>query len=279
MDNTIDIYIVSDSLGETAKTVAKACIYQFPNHENWNIKRHPYINNKNLLTDVLEKAKGVNALVMYSMVNQELVDYAKSYCEDNNISYIDLLSSVIGQMAEKAGIEPIREPGVIRKMDKSYFDRIEAIEFAVKYDDGKDPRGVLKADVVLVGISRTSKTPLSMYLANKQLKVANVPLVPEVPIPKELMEVETKRIIGLTNSPDTLNRIRMERLRALGLSGAANYAKLERILEELDYSEEIMKTLKCPVINVSNKAIEETAGIIIDILKENGVAVEKDYSI
>ncbi|MDU3828236.1 MAG: pyruvate, water dikinase regulatory protein, partial [Peptostreptococcus sp.] len=198
---------------------------------------------------------------------------------DNNISYIDLLSSVIGQMAEKAGIEPIREPGVIRKMDKSYFDRIEAIEFAVKYDDGKDPRGVLKADVVLVGISRTSKTPLSMYLANKQLKVANVPLVPEVPIPKELMEVETKRIIGLTNSPDTLNRIRMERLRALGLSGAANYAKLERILEELDYSEEMMKTLKCPVINVSNKAIEETAGIIIDILKENGVAVEKDYSI
>ena len=279
MDNTIDIYIVSDSLGETAKTVAKACIYQFPNHENWNIKRHPYINNKNLLTDVLEKAKGVNALVMYSMVNQELVDYAKSYCEDNNISYIDLLSSVIGQMAEKAGIEPIREPGVIRKMDKSYFDRIEAIEFAVKYDDGKDPRGVQKADVVLVGISRTSKTPLSMYLANKQLKVANVPLVPEVPIPKELMEVETKRIIGLTNSPDTLNRIRMERLRALGLSGAANYAKLERILEELDYSEEIMKTLKCPVINVSNKAIEETAGIIIDRFKENGVAVEKDYSI
>lgn len=279
MDNTIDIYIVSDSLGETAKTVAKACIYQFPNHENWNIRRHPYINNKNLLMDVLEKAKEVNALVMYSMVNQELVDYAKSYCEDNNISYIDLLSSVIGQMAEKAGIEPIREPGVIRKMDKSYFDRIEAIEFAVKYDDGKDPRGVLKADVVLVGISRTSKTPLSMYLANKQLKVANVPLVPEVPIPKELMEVETKRIIGLTNSPDTLNRIRMERLRALGLSGTANYAKLERILEELDYSEEIMKTLKCPVINVSNKAIEETAGIIIDILKENGVAVEKDYSI
>lgn len=279
MDNTIDIYIVSDSLGETAKTVAKACIYQFPNHENWNIRRHPYINNKNLLMDVLEKAKEVNALVMYSMVNQDLVDYAKSYCEDNNISYIDLLSSVIGQMAEKAGIEPIREPGVIRKMDKSYFDRIEAIEFAVKYDDGKDPRGVLKADVVLVGISRTSKTPLSMYLANKQLKVANVPLVPEVPIPKELMEVETKRIIGLTNSPDTLNRIRMERLRALGLSGAANYAKLERILEELDYSEEIMKTLKCPVINVSNKAIEETAGIIIDILKENGVAVEKDYSI
>ena len=279
MDNTIDIYIVSDSLGETAKTVAKACIYQFPNHENWNIRRHPYINNKNLLMDVLEKAKEVNALVMYSMVNQELVDYAKSYCEDNNISYIDLLSSVIGQMAEKAGIEPIREPGVIRKMDKSYFDRIEAIEFAVKYDDGKDPRGVLKADVVLVGISRTSKTPLSMYLANKQLKVANVLLVPEVPIPKELMEVETKRIIGLTNSPDTLNRIRMERLRALGLSGAANYAKLERILEEPDYSEEIMKTLKCPVINVSNKAIGETAGIIIDILKENGVAVEKDYSI
>ena len=279
MENNSIIYIVSDSLGETARSIAKACIYQFPNHENWDIKRFSYINNKDLLNEVFEEAKGKRVLVMYSLVNPDLAEYARVYCERENIEYMDLLSHILRKMKRISGVEPLGEPGIIRKMDKSYFNRVEAIEFAVKYDDGKDPRGLLKADVVLVGISRTSKTPLSMYLANKHLKVANVPLVPEVPIPKELAEVETKRIIGLTNSPEKLNTIRVERLKSMGLSGTANYAKLERILEELDYSEKVMKNLKCPVINVANKAIEETAGIILDLLKENGVAILKDYEV
>lgn len=198
---------------------------------------------------------------------------------ENGIESVDLLSSIIHKMSTKSDSKPLREAGLIRKMDKSYFERVEAIEFAVKYDDGKDPRGLLKADLVLVGISRTSKTPLSMYLANKHIKVANVPLVPEVPIPKELANVDPRKIIGLTNSPEKLNTIRVERLKSMGLSGSANYAKLDRILEELDYSEEVMKNLKCPVINVANKAIEETAGIILDILKENGMSIIKDYDI
>ncbi|WAW14170.1 pyruvate, water dikinase regulatory protein [Peptostreptococcus equinus] len=279
MEKNLMIYIVSDSLGETARSMATATIYQFENHDQWEIKRFPFVNNKELLNEVLYKAKDNDAMVMYSIVNEELTQHAKEFCEQNEIVYDDLLSSIINKMSKKAGLKPLREPGLIRKMDKSYFNRVEAIEFAVKYDDGKDPRGVLKADLVLVGISRTSKTPLSMYLANRHLKVANVPLVPEVPIPKELSEVDPKRIIGLTNSPETLNRIRVERLKSMGLSGAANYAKLDRILEELDYSEEVMKKLKCPVINVANKAIEETAGIILDILKENGISVYNDFSV
>ena len=159
---------------------------------------------------------------------------------------------------------------------KAILKRVEAIEFAVKYDDGKDPRGILKSDIVLLGISRTSKTPLSMYLANKNIKVANVPLVPEIPIPKEVFEIDPKKIIGLTNTPEKLNSIRQERLKALGLSSNASYANLERILQELDYSEKIMKKAGCPVIDVSNKAIEETAGIILDIMKENGLKIYKD---
>ena len=154
--------------------------------------------------------------------------------------------------------------------------RVEAIEFAVRYDDGKDTRGILKSDIVLLGISRTSKTPLSMYLANKNIKVANVPLVPEIPIPKEVFEINPKKIIGLTNSPEKLNQIRQERLKSLGLSSDANYAKFDRILQELDYSEKIMKQVGCPVINVSNKAIEETAGIILDIIKENNLNIYRD---
>lgn len=279
MKTTFKIFILSDSLGETARAVAKATISQFPDIESWDIKRFPYVNNEEVLKEVLKQAKESNALVLYSIVSKELGELARDICHQEKIEYVDLLSDIIEKLSKKFDMEPLREAGVIRKMDKSYFNRVEAIEFAVKYDDGKDPRGLLRADLVLVGISRTSKTPLSMYLANKHIKVANVPLVPEVPIPKELDSVEPRRIIGLTNSPEKLNVIRTERLKAMGLNGSANYAKLDRILEELDYSEEVMKRLKCPVINVANKAIEETAGIILDILKENDVDILKDYEI
>ena len=166
--------------------------------------------------------------------------------------------------------EPRMEPGLVRKLDEEYFRKIEAIEFAVKYDDGKDPRGILKADVVLIGVSRTSKTPLSMYLAHQRIKVANVPLVPEVEPSEELFNIPNKKIIGLKINPEKLFGIREERLKSLGLATHANYANYERILEELDFSEKIMKKIGCPVIDVSSKAIEETANIIIDMIKKRG---------
>ena len=154
-------------------------------------------------------------------------------------------------------------------MDEKYFGRIEAIEFAVKYDDGKDQHMLHEADLVLVGISRTSKTPLSIYIANKMyLKVLNIPLVPEVEPPKELFEIPKKKIIGLTNSIEMLNKIRTERVRCIGLRNGSNYSSLSRIIEELNYAEKIMKKLGCPIIDVSQKAIEETAQVILEIMKE-----------
>lgn len=154
-------------------------------------------------------------------------------------------------------------------MDEKYFGRIEAIEFAVKYDDGKDQHMLHEADLVLVGISRTSKTPLSIYIANKMyLKVLNIPLVPEVEPPKELFEIPKKKIIGLTNSIEMLNKIRTERVRCIGLKNGSNYSSLSRIIEELNYAEKIMKKLGCPIIDVSQKAIEETAQVILEIMKE-----------
>ena len=154
-------------------------------------------------------------------------------------------------------------------MDEKYFGRIEAIEFAVKYDDGKDQHMLHEADLVLVGISRTSKTPLSIYIANKMyLKVLNIPLVPEVKPPKELFEIPKKKIIGLTNSVEMLNKIRTERVKCIGLRNGSSYSSLSRIIEELNYADSIMKKLGCPVIDVSKKAIEETAQMILEIMKE-----------
>ena len=275
MDNLI-IYVISDSVGETAQQVTKAALSQFNAENDCEIRRFPYVADEKFLMEVLESGKNEGAIIVYTLVSENLLNIAKNFCDKEELSHVDLMTPLLKQISNKTGVKPKREPGIIRKLDESYFKRVEAIEFAVKYDDGKDPRGVLKSDIVLVGISRTSKTPLSMYLANKNIKVANVPLVPEIPIPKEVFEIDPKKIIGLTNTPEKLNSIRQERLKALGLSSNASYANLERILQELDYSEKIMKKAGCPVIDVSNKAIEETAGIILDIMKENGLKIYKD---
>ncbi|MBO3443155.1 MULTISPECIES: pyruvate, water dikinase regulatory protein [Clostridia] len=275
MENLI-IYVISDSVGETAQQVTKAAISQFSMEDNYEIRRFPYVTDRGFLKEILNSGKNEDAIIVYTLVDETLLNITKEFCQIERLSHIDLMTPLLREISNKTNIKPKREPGIIRKLDESYFKRVEAIEFAVKYDDGKDPRGILKSDIVLLGISRTSKTPLSMYLANKNIKVANVPLVPEIPIPKEVFEINPKKIIGLTNTPEKLNRIRQERLKALGLSSNASYANLERILQELDYSEKVMKKVGCPVIDVSSKAIEETAGIIIDIMKENGIKVHKD---
>ena len=164
------------------------------------------------------------------------------------------------------GSQPHGKPGLVHRMDDDYFRKIEAIEFAVKYDDGKDPRGIMHADIVLIGVSRTSKTPLCMYLAHKRLKATNIPLVPEVSPPEELFKLPYGKVIGLKIKPDMLNEIRTERLKTMGLMSSADYASIGRILNELDYAEDIMKRIGCPVVDVSNKAIEETASKILKIM-------------
>jgi [pyruvate, water dikinase]-phosphate phosphotransferase / [pyruvate, water dikinase] kinase len=261
------VYVVSDSVGETAEFVVKAVATQF-NGGNVEIRRNSYVEDFEDIEDVIVLAKEGKSIIAYTIVIPELKNYLDQRAQEENISAIDLLSPLMNAFSTSFNKQPHHRPGLMRKLDEEYFRKIEAIEFAVKYDDGRDPRGVLKADIVLIGVSRTSKTPLSMYLAHKRFKVANVPLVPEVPAPEELFQIPRKNCIGLIISPNKLNEIRTERLKALGLGSKANYASFERILEELDYAEKIMKRVGCPIINVSNKAIEETAGLILEVLKK-----------
>mgnify|MGYP003081539989 FL=1 len=173
---------------------------------------------------------------------------------------------------EKLEVKPENNPGLIRKMGAEYFKRVDAIEFAVKYDDGKDINGLKEADVVILGVSRTSKTPLSLYLANRNIKVMNVPIVQDLILPEQLYEVKRK-IIGLTNSVEQLNKLREQRLRTLGVDQGTDYTDELQIFEELEYALEIMEKIGCPVIDVQNKAIEETAEIIINIMRERGLEV------
>lgn len=263
----LKIYVVSDSLGETAEQVAKAAVAQYTNLIV-EIKKETYISDKHEIDDIINDASNYNSIIMFTLVVQDLREYIIKKAIAHDIFYVDIMNPAFDAISRVTKLKPTHTPGAIRRLDEEYFKKVDAIEFAVKYDDGKDPRGILKADVVLIGVSRTSKTPLSMYLAIKNVKVTNIPLVPEVKAPDELFQISPKRIVGLTNSPLKLNAIRQERLKALGLSGEANYANMERIMEELEYAKTLMKRLGCPVIDVTTKAIEETAGIIIKLLKE-----------
>src|SRR5690625_1048851 len=184
-----------------------------------------------------------------------------------DIEVIDIMGPMLASMERVYKNPPRLEPGLVHKLDEDYFKRVEAIEFAVKYDDGRDSRGIARADIILIGVSRTSKTPLSQYLAHKRLKVANVPIVPEVDPPEELFEIEPEKCIGLRISPEKLNEIRIERLKALGLGNQATYANIDRIHQELTYFDEVVSKIGCTVVDVSNKAVEETANLILQKIK------------
>ncbi|NEX80186.1 kinase/pyrophosphorylase [Bacillus thermocopriae] len=247
--------------------VVKAVATQF-NGGQTEIRRNSYVENIEDIEEIISLAKKYQSIIAYTIVISSLKEYLDKRAKEEGIVAVDLLNPLMNAFKTAFNKEPHHRPGLMRKLDEEYFRKIEAIEFAVKYDDGRDPRGITKADIVLIGVSRTSKTPLSMYLAHKRFKVANVPLVPEVPPPDELFHIPRKNCIGLIISPDKLNEIRKERLKALGLASQSNYASFQRILDELDYAEKIMKRVGCPVIDVSNKAVEETAGIIMDMLKK-----------
>ena len=261
-----NIYVVSDSIGETADQIVKAAVSQFKD-VSYEVKRYSYISNGRQIEDIVMDAANENAIIVFTIVVPQLREKLLEEAETHQVPTMDIMSNVVDTFSSLFKQEPANEPGLIRKLDDKYFRKVEAIEFAVKYDDGKNVRGIKEADVVIIGVSRTSKTPLCMFLAHKNIKAANVPLVPEVPVSEELYKIDKKRVIGLTTNPIKLNEIRQERLKALGLNNDANYASMERILKELDYAEEIMKKVGCPVIDVSTKAVEETASIIFDLMR------------
>lgn len=266
------VYVVSDSVGETAEFVVRAAASQFDGGRV-DVHRISFVDDVSTLREVVESAREDGALIAFTLILPELRREIARLAEEGGVIAVDIMGPMMDAFGKAFGTPPKLRPGLVHQLDEEYFRRVEAVEFAVKYDDGRDPRGLVRADVILIGVSRTSKTPLSMYLAHRRLKVANVPLVPEVDPPEELFTLPAKKIIGLTINPEELNKIRTERLRSLGLTAQANYATLERILVELDYAEGIMKKIGCPIIDVSSKAVEETASIVLDILKRGGTRV------
>lgn len=260
---SVTVYVVSDSAGDTGELAVRAAAAQF-HPLSVHIRRAAFIQSREGIDSILAAAQADNSIVLYTLVIPFLRDYMVEQTGSLNLTAIDLLGPLIENLERTLGHESRHEPGLNHVLNADYFRKVEAVEFAVRYDDARDVTGILKADIILVGVSRTSKTPLSMVLAHKTFKVANVPLIPELVPPKELYLASPSKVIGLTIDPSSLNAIRKERLKALGLPDSAPYATSERILRELDHARAVMDKIGCIVIDVSNKAVEETASIILE---------------
>ncbi|WP_431029762.1 pyruvate, water dikinase regulatory protein [Lysinibacillus sp. LZ02] len=269
---TLRFFVVSDSVGETGEVAVKAVISQFrPTFEHVVIQRFPHIQEVEHIEQIVKMARRQDAIIIFTLVLHQLRSVMVEASQREGVTAIDLLGPMLDAVEKKINTKPLGKPGIVHQLDDYYFKKIEAIEFAVKYDDGRDPRGILLADIVLIGVSRTSKTPLSQYLAHKRYKVANVPLVPEVEPPVELFHVDPKKCFGLVISPGQLNNIRKERLIALGLMEGAVYAQHSRIEEEIHHFYRIAEKVGCEVIDVTNKAVEETANCIVEKIEQGKI--------
>jgi hypothetical protein len=256
----VELHVVSDSTGETAARLVLALEAQFP-EQPFEVVRHPRVEDVDDLQLTVARARGRPAVMVYTLVEPGLREEMRRLCRRARLHYCDLLGHPIDSISRVAGVAARMEPGRVAPLDQTYFKRIESIEFAVKYDDGVGA-GLDEADIVLVGVSRTSKTPLSIYLGYLGHKTANVPIVKGVEPPGELFEIDPGKIVGLTIDAGRLAEIRQARVRSMGAPNR-RYAELAQIYDELELAAVVHRRLGCPVLDVSELSVEETAMRII----------------
>ncbi|MDW8281365.1 MAG: pyruvate, water dikinase regulatory protein [Myxococcales bacterium] len=267
------IFVLSDATGDTAEKVVRAALRQFDvGSVAVDIRLFSHLRSSEDLCRVVDEAAEVRALLVFTIVRADFREELRQRCEARGVPCVDLIGALMGAMSGFFGVAPRGVPGLLHTVSPDYYRRMEAIEFTVKSDDGRDPANLPKADLVLVGISRTSKTPLSTYIAQKGFKVANVPLVIDVPLPPELAQVDPRRVFGLTIKPDALLQIRRARLERLRMAPDTSYGQRDHILREIYYARSLFESNPSwPVIDITGKAIEETASDILRIYKQRGL--------
>jgi regulator of PEP synthase PpsR (kinase-PPPase family) len=261
----VELHVVSDSTGETAARLVLALEAQFP-EQPFEVVRHPRVESAEDLQLAVARARGRPAVMVYTLVEPGLREEMRRLCRRARLHYCDLLGHPIDSISRVAGVAARMEPGARAPLDETYFRRVEAIEFAVKYDDGLGG-GLDEAEIVLVGVSRTSKTPLSMYLGYLGHKTANVPIVKGIDPPPHLFEIDRAKIVGLTIDAERLGEIRRARIRSMRAPNR-RYAELMDIYDELELAASVHRRLGCPVIDVSELSVEETAMQIIRLVDQ-----------
>lgn len=257
--NIPNVFTVSDGTGETALNIVKAVKAQFENAE-MHVNRYNKISSREMIDVVLQEAKDKQATVVATIVNPDLRVFLMSRSMQLGVRVVDVLFPLLETLSAQLGQRPSEVPGRLRLLDKDYFKRIWALEYTVRHDDGLNTQDLNEADIVLVGVSRTSKTPLSIYLGHKGYKVANIPVVPNTQPPENLFKIDQKKIVGLLIDPDRLSEIRTARIKALGMTDKGDYADSKHVFEEVEWCRDLFRRNKTwPVIDVTGRAVEENA--------------------
>ena len=260
----LHVHVISDSTGETAGTYARAAVTQF---EGVEMREHLWtmVRTESVLDEVLAGVRAHPGFVMFTIVDEKLRARLEQGCRNLHVPCLPILDPALVALGAFLGAETKARPGGQHVMDAEYFGRIEAMQFTLAHDDGQSPRSLDRADVVLVGVSRTSKTPTCIYLAQRGLKAANVPFVPDCPLPSELLEIERPLVVGLTKDPKRLVQIRRNRLLQLNKDQDTDYVDLEKVAREVNEARKLFAARRWPVIDVTRRSIEETAASIIQL--------------
>jgi regulator of PEP synthase PpsR (kinase-PPPase family) len=258
------LHLVSDSTGETVGIVARSCLVQFDTIE---ATEHMWamVRSKDQVEDVLDGIRKNPGFVLYTIVNEDTRNQLEEGCRKLQVPFISVLDPIISKLGMHLDAEVHPMPGRQHVMDAEYFSRIEAMQFVLSHDDGQSTHNLDNADVVVMGVSRTSKTPTCIYLANRGIRAANIPIVPGCALPEELFTSINPLIVGLTKDPKRLVEIRRQRLRLLDQDETSDYVDLEKVSSEINDARRLFTKHDWPVINVSRKSIEETAATIIQL--------------
>lgn len=267
----VHIHLVSDATGETLSSVATAALAQF---ETVKTQTHHWfmVRSQTQLEDIIDSIKEKPGLVFYTLVNTALRSKLEDACADLGLPFVSILDPVLNTLSHYTGEEISQLPGRQHVLDAAYFRRIEAIDFALMHDDGQMADDLYHADVILVGVSRTSKTPTCIYLANRGYKAANIPLVPNLPVPDVLHKLKTPLIVGLINSADRLVQIRRNRIRHLHGDTTDPYADMDAIQAELKEARRLFNQMGWPIIDMSRRSVEETAAAILNLLSQRNTS-------
>lgn len=261
------IFILSDATGLTAEMAVNAALSQFRNVEV-EVNRATMVRSRAGLVETISLAKETGGIIVYTLVTSALRQFFHSEAAKQGVRAVDCMGPLLDVFTEFLGSTPIGNPGIQRELSESYFKGIEAIEYTVNHDDGQDPDGLHLADIVIVGVSRTSKTPLSMFLSTRYfLRVANIPIVLELGLPRQLFRLDRSRVVGLMISARRLVEIRKARLKRASFTAPPKYADYDRVLRELEYSSKLFAANGWAIIDVTEKSIEEAASEILQFMR------------
>jgi hypothetical protein len=266
--NYFHLHLVSDSTGETLITVGRAAAAQY---EGISAIEHvyPLVRSTTQLERVISEIETAPGIVLYTLVEPELSSRLEEACREHGAPHLSVLEPVHSMMQSYLGAHSTARPGAQHTLNAEYFKRIDAMNFTLLHDDGQLPADLNEADVVLVGVSRTSKTPTAIYLANRGVKTANIPLVPGVPVPDALGTARKPLIVGLVATPDRIVQIRQNRLLSLNADDDTDYVDRDRVAEEIAMSRRLCARHNWPMIDVTRRSIEETAAAILDLYRDH----------